>query len=222
MFIIHIPLQLLSPLIYLNTPHSPCLILILFVFCHLSCLRHSNHSLSNSKQLRSQSALFHSASADRGPMVPQKRYKPHTSSDRRRYVDEVHLESSINFFMHKPDEEGIPLKDAMHGRFARLVARDESMFQERGPSISVRINVSVAPHSFAVYTPLSVSVLTWHYSSGLAINPGAVRFLPGISVTPLALSHVRNSQRMWPSPSLASSWYALSRVAVNRRLNGFP
>jgi hypothetical protein len=73
-------------------------------------------------------------------MVPQKRYKPHTSSDRRRYVDEVHLESSINFFMHKPDEEGIPLKDAMHGRFARLVARDESMFQERGPSISVRIN----------------------------------------------------------------------------------
>jgi hypothetical protein len=89
-------------------------------------------------------------------MVPQKRYKPHTSSDRRRYVDEVHLESSINFFMHKPDEEGIPLKDAMHGRFARLMARDESMFQERGPSISVRINVSVAPHSFAVYTPLSV------------------------------------------------------------------
>lgn len=76
----------------------------------------------------------------RGPMVPQKRYKPHTSSDRRRYVDEVNLEQSIAFFMQKPDEAGIPLKDAMHGRFARLVARDEPMFQERGPSISVRIN----------------------------------------------------------------------------------
>lgn len=76
----------------------------------------------------------------RGPMVPQKRYKPHTSSDRRRYVDEVNLEPSINFYMQKPDEAGIPLKDAMHGRFARLVSRDEPMFQERGPSISVRIN----------------------------------------------------------------------------------
>lgn len=76
----------------------------------------------------------------RGPMVPQRRYKPHTSSDRRRYVDEVNLEPSIHFYMQKPDEEGIPLKDAMHGRFARLVSRDEPMFQERGPSISVRVN----------------------------------------------------------------------------------
>ena len=84
-------------------------------------------------------------------MVPQKRYKPHTSSDRRRYVDEVNLEPSIGFFMQKPDEAGIPLKDAMHGRFARLVARDEPMFQERGPSISVRIDVSLASHSFAVF-----------------------------------------------------------------------
>jgi hypothetical protein len=72
----------------------------------------------------------------RGP-IPQKRY---TSSDRRRYVDEVNLEPSINFYMQKPDEERIPLSDAMHGRFARLVSRDEPMFQERGPSISVRIN----------------------------------------------------------------------------------
>jgi hypothetical protein len=86
----------------------------------------------------------------RGPMVPQKRYKPHTSSDRRRYVNEVHLEPSIHFFMQKPDEERIPLRDAMHGRLARLIQRDEPMFQERGPSISVRINVSLTPHSIAV------------------------------------------------------------------------
>jgi len=83
-------------------------------------------------------------------MVPQKRYKPLTSSDRRRYVDEVNFEPSITFFMQKPDEAGIPLKDAMTGRFARLVSRDERMFQERGPSVSVRVNVSLAPHSFAV------------------------------------------------------------------------
>jgi len=76
----------------------------------------------------------------RGPMVPQKRYKPHTSSDRRRYVDEVDLEPAIFFYMQKPDESGIPLRDALHGRFARLSGRDEPMFRERGPSISVRIN----------------------------------------------------------------------------------
>ena len=90
-------------------------------------------------------------------MVPQKRYKPHTSSDRRRYVDEVNLEPSIHFYMQKPDEEGILLRDAMHARFARLVGRDEPMFQERGPSISVRLNVSLAPYSFAVaHTYLSM------------------------------------------------------------------
>ena len=82
-------------------------------------------------------------------MVPQKRYKPHTSSDRRRYVDDVNLEQSITFYMQEPYEAGIPLKDAILGRSARLVARDElMMFQERGPSISVRINVSLASHSF--------------------------------------------------------------------------
>jgi hypothetical protein len=83
-------------------------------------------------------------------MVPQKRYKPHTSSDRRRYVEEVQLEPSIFFFMSKPDESGIPLRDALHGRFAKLVGRDEPMFQERGPSISVRLNVSLTLRSFAV------------------------------------------------------------------------
>ncbi|KAI0270123.1 hypothetical protein BGY98DRAFT_1011770 [Russula aff. rugulosa BPL654] len=73
-------------------------------------------------------------------MVPQKRFKPPTSSDRRRYVEEVQLEPSICFYMSKPDEEGITLRDALHGRFARLVGRDEPMFQERGPSLSVRLN----------------------------------------------------------------------------------
>ena len=84
-------------------------------------------------------------------MVPQKRYKPHISSDRRRYVDEVNLEQPITFFMQKPDEAGISLKDAMHGRFARLVARDEPMFQERGPSVVVRINVSLARTTLPCY-----------------------------------------------------------------------
>lgn len=87
-------------------------------------------------------------------MVPQKRYKPHTSSDRRRYVDEVNLEPSIDFYMSHSDELGIPLKDALHGRFAKLVGRDEPMFQDRGPSMSVRINVSL----FAISPVKDVSI----------------------------------------------------------------
>jgi hypothetical protein len=42
------------------------------------------------------------------------------------------------------------LRDAMHGRFARLMGRDEPLFQQRGPSISVRVIVSLAPYSSAV------------------------------------------------------------------------
>lgn len=84
-------------------------------------------------------------------MVPQKRYKPLTSSDRRRHVEEVNLEPPINFYSQNPNEEGIHLGDALHGRFARLVARDAIMFQERGTSISIRINVSSPCHALAVY-----------------------------------------------------------------------
>ncbi len=91
-------------------------------------------------------------------MVPQKRYKPHTSSDRRRYVEEVQLEPSIYFYMSKPDESGIPLKAALRCRFARLVGRDEPMFKGRGPSLSMRLNVSLTPHSFALYHLSKTSV----------------------------------------------------------------
>ena len=52
--------------------------------------------------------------------------------------------------MSKPDGLGIPLRGALHGRFAKLVGRDEPTFQERGPSISVRLNVSLSPRSCAV------------------------------------------------------------------------
>jgi len=80
------------------------------------------------------------SSEQRGPMVPRKRYKPHTSSDRRRYVEEVNLEPSINFYMSKPDELEMPLRDALHGRFAKVVGSDELAFQQRDHSISVRLN----------------------------------------------------------------------------------
>ncbi|KAI9431534.1 hypothetical protein F5148DRAFT_164768 [Russula earlei] len=37
-------------------------------------------------------------------MVPQKRYRPHTSRDRRHYLEELNLEPCINFYMQKTDE----------------------------------------------------------------------------------------------------------------------
>jgi hypothetical protein len=136
-------------------------------------------------------------------MVPQKRYKPHTSSDRRRYVEEVQLEPSTYFSMSGPGELGIPLRDALHGRFAKLVGRDEPiLFQERGPSISVRLNVSSGQLCCITCQIYPNPYLTLYKTSGQVINRGVVRFLQKIFATLLGLLHVRNSPRMWPNPSL--------------------
>ena len=75
----------------------------------------------------------------RGPVIPQRRYQPLTASDRRRYVEEVDLQSSIIF--NSLDGEGFPLKDALNHRYAALEAREEAMFVQHGPSISLRLNV---------------------------------------------------------------------------------
>ncbi|KAK0434520.1 uncharacterized protein EV420DRAFT_398780 [Desarmillaria tabescens] len=73
------------------------------------------------------------------PFVPQIMYKPHTSSDRHRYVEEVNLDPPIYFWVQDPSECGLALPDALHSRVRRLIDRDEPMFKDRGPSISVRI-----------------------------------------------------------------------------------
>jgi len=75
------------------------------------------------------------------PMVPQTRYRPHTSGDQRRYVDEVNLQEPIYFFLSSPGgpKPGIPLRDAITSKFMRLNNRDEQLFQGCGPSISVRL-----------------------------------------------------------------------------------
>ncbi|KAI0666752.1 hypothetical protein C8Q78DRAFT_1072139 [Trametes maxima] len=75
-----------------------------------------------------------------GELVPQTDYRPHTQSDRRRYVEQVQLEPPILFFTQHPDGMGIPLKDAISSRFMQLVNRDDSMFEGRGPSVSIRLN----------------------------------------------------------------------------------
>ncbi|EPT04896.1 hypothetical protein FOMPIDRAFT_1034573 [Fomitopsis schrenkii] len=72
-------------------------------------------------------------------MIPQKTYRPNTQSDRRRYVDEVQLEPPIMFYMQNPSRSGMSLQDALHGRFMNLCDRDEHMFEQRGPSVSIRL-----------------------------------------------------------------------------------
>ncbi|PCH44367.1 hypothetical protein WOLCODRAFT_138962 [Wolfiporia cocos MD-104 SS10] len=74
-----------------------------------------------------------------GTLVPQRTYRPHTQSDRRRYVDEVELEAPIMFYMQDPEGCGIALRDALNSKFMRLVGRDDLMFGSRGPSVSIRL-----------------------------------------------------------------------------------
>jgi hypothetical protein len=69
-------------------------------------------------------------------------YKPQTNSDRRRYVGEVDMEAPIHFWVENPSECGIPLSDALHSRVRRLLKRDETAFEGRGPSVSIRLEVS--------------------------------------------------------------------------------
>ena len=76
-----------------------------------------------------------------GALVPQKTYRPHTLSDRRRYVEEVQLEEPIMFYTNNPAGCGILLKDAFASKFSTLEGRDDAMFVGRGPSVSIRLNV---------------------------------------------------------------------------------
>ncbi|KAF5352874.1 hypothetical protein D9757_012089 [Collybiopsis confluens] len=74
-----------------------------------------------------------------GPFIPQQMYRPHTNSDWRRYVEEVNLDAPIYFCMDNPSECGISLSDALHSRVRRLLGRDHTVFEGRGPSVSIRL-----------------------------------------------------------------------------------
>ncbi|KAJ3878912.1 hypothetical protein F5051DRAFT_427781 [Lentinula edodes] len=73
------------------------------------------------------------------PFIPQPMYKPHTISDQRRYVNEVELDRPIYFWMENPSECGISLSDALHSRVRRLLDREQTVFEGRGPSVSIRL-----------------------------------------------------------------------------------
>ncbi|KAF4570015.1 hypothetical protein EYR40_009000 [Pleurotus pulmonarius] len=92
---------------------------------------------------REQIQLFKDAhnlpsAPDWGMMVPQLMYRPHTNSDRRRYVEDVKLEGPMYFYMEH-GVCGISLSDALHCRVRKLRGRDETVFEGRGPSVSIRL-----------------------------------------------------------------------------------
>ncbi|KZP26607.1 hypothetical protein FIBSPDRAFT_909149 [Athelia psychrophila] len=66
-------------------------------------------------------------------------YRPHTTSDRRRYVALAALSAPILFSCSSPSELGIPLDDALKSRTRRLVDRDAKVFEGCGPSVSIRL-----------------------------------------------------------------------------------
>ena len=100
----------------------------------------SEHQLYTHRQ---QSQLFRDAAqlpmANAGPFLPQQMYKPHTTSDRKRYVEEVMLEPPLYFVTEHPEQYGILLKDVLHSRTKRLANREQVVFEGRGPSVSIRL-----------------------------------------------------------------------------------
>ncbi|EMD38915.1 hypothetical protein CERSUDRAFT_122431 [Gelatoporia subvermispora B] len=88
-----------------------------------------------------------------GIMIPQRTYQPLMQSDRRRYVEEVTLEEPIMFYVYRPQyispgfhpaarpqlSCGVSLRDCINNRFDFLEGREELMFVDRGPSISIRL-----------------------------------------------------------------------------------
>jgi hypothetical protein len=79
-------------------------------------------------------------------------YKPHTGSDRRRYVEQVPLSPPILFEVEHPAEWGIDLDDALRSHVKRLVDKDALMFEGCGPSVSIRLEWPGVPWSRQIPT----------------------------------------------------------------------
>ncbi|KAG2042453.1 hypothetical protein BDR03DRAFT_559114 [Suillus americanus] len=71
--------------------------------------------------------------------VPQRVYQPRGETEREKYVHKANLSLPILFFVEKPSELGISLKDVLQKKLRRLSDRDDLVFEGGGQSISVRI-----------------------------------------------------------------------------------
>lgn len=77
-----------------------------------------------------------------GELLPQPLYRPHQNDRRIHHATQVQLEAPILFFMQNRTVLGIPLKDAFSSRFVHLDGREDPMFTDHGPSVSIRLLVS--------------------------------------------------------------------------------
>ena len=107
---------------------------------NVSSYAQSEHQLYTHRQ---QSQMFRDVfnlpMNNAGPFLLQQMYKPHTTSDRKRYVEEVMLEPPLYFITEHPQQYGILLKDVLHSRTKRLLNREQVVFEGRGPSVSIRL-----------------------------------------------------------------------------------
>lgn len=151
-----------------------------------------------------------------GPHIPQTIYRPPTASDRRRYIDDVELEPSIVFETNRCPYPGFSLGDALKSYFIDLKGRDDLMFVNRGPSISIRLQVSspLLPFSkcrraywFMIFPSFHFTIRTFICCgcSGLGISHGVAKSQLGISRPHQVLSHAQNFPRVWRSLFNASS-----------------
>ncbi|KAF7965315.1 hypothetical protein HWV62_13934 [Athelia sp. TMB] len=102
----------------------------------------SANALGHAEQLRLWKTMPITAPIAPGQQrlfLPQRMYRPHTTSDRRRYVALAALSPPILFECTSPLELGLPLDDALKSRTRRLVDRDAKVFEGCGPSVSIRI-----------------------------------------------------------------------------------
>jgi hypothetical protein len=74
--------------------------------------------------------------------IPQSIYQPYTEADRVRYIEKANLKEPIIFITTHPDQWGIALEDALRARMKELHGRDDQMFEDCGPSVSIRLQVT--------------------------------------------------------------------------------
>lgn len=71
--------------------------------------------------------------------VPQTVYQPYTEADRKRYIRDVELQETIFFQTEDSSELGVSLDDALRQKLRHLKGKDDRMFINCGPSVSIRI-----------------------------------------------------------------------------------
>ncbi|EPQ56456.1 hypothetical protein GLOTRDRAFT_138182 [Gloeophyllum trabeum ATCC 11539] len=90
--------------------------------------------------------------------VPQKMYKPQAANDRKRYIEEIGFVPPIEFRQHGANHDGISVHEALNGHLGNLVDRDEEVFTNCGPSVSIRLN-------WPGYEPWSKQIPTKNWKS---------------------------------------------------------